>query len=58
MCSDCKSTEDSATLPEVPDECDEEVVLTFEQLSVHRTVDDIEETDGLPLVHQTVVDAK
>jgi hypothetical protein len=50
--SDCKTTEDSATFPEVPDECDKQIVLTFEQLSIHRTEDDIEETDGLLLVQQ------
>jgi len=50
--------ETAATLSEVPDDCDEEIVLTFEQLSINRTEDDIEKTDGLLLVQQTVADVK
>jgi hypothetical protein len=59
VCTDCKAPEETATtFPEVPDECDEEIVLTFEQLSTSRAVDDIEEIDGLCFVRQSVADVK
>jgi hypothetical protein len=59
LCTDCKAPEETATtFDKVPDECDEEIVLTFEQLLTSRAEDDVEEVDDIVIVRQSIADVK